>query len=463
MQRVGGCTDAVSDPASSSKKVENDVIFGGIEILPTVPWQFFARNNRQDGFCPCAFEHMKRAWEEEPDKNTEVVGAIALAAAPHDWGPLLRNGLPPAPADDVFRLVTYNCNGVRNRVNNGRPEGGFVLALRSMRPSVLALQEVKIARAEGSQLLLKFSAATLRSTPWAAPSAPAEPKLTAQHLNLPDKFKSQPGVATLLGPGVDVARAEFDLPARFRSDAGGDDVLFRLLTLWLPSQRIVLVNVYAPNSGDDGKNADRRARWDCAFRSFLGALSRAEPLVWPAASSPRSDAAAQPADAEYAGRLVVVGDLNILPTDADYVRPQGMRVAGASAEERAAHARLLGECGLHDVGARAGHTFVNSNWRGRGVLAARFDGVLVSEALLEAVERIWVADHAPRGDHLPLCVDFKFARATVGAGASLSPVGVAATCPAAEPAQDPCNASEQSKRNRVDAIERASALFGFED
>ena len=370
--------------------------------------------------------HLKRAREEDssaaahPAAPAQPGGAIAVAADPHDWAPLLRN-LPSAPAEHIFRLVTYNVNGVRNRINNGRPEAGFVLALRSMRPSVLALQEVKMARADASQALLKFSAVTV-----------AQPKLTARHLNLPDAFKAQPGVATLLGPGVEVARAERDLPTRFRSEAGGEDSLFRVLTLWLPRERVVLVNVYAPNSGDDGKNAERRARWDTAFRGFLGSLTRGESLAWPQRQPPslfgakpltieqtaQAGAAAQlqPTDAStYAGRVVVAGDLNVLPTDEDYQRPTGSRVAGASGAERAAHARLLADCGLRDVWRALhpglpGYSFVNSNWRGRGVLAARFDGVLVSEALLGAVERIWVADHAPRGDHLPLCVDFDFAR-----------------------------------------------------
>jgi len=53
----------------------------------------------------------------------------------------------------------------------------------------------------------------------------------------------------------------------------------------------------------------------------------------------------------------------------------------------------------------AGFTYVDRTWRGTSGIAARFDAVLVSSALMPRVHDVWVATNAPRGDHLPFGID----------------------------------------------------------
>ena len=49
---------------------------------------------------------------------------------------------------------------------------------------------------------------------------------------------------------------------------------------------------------------------------------------------------------------------------------------------------------------------MDRRWRGMpGGIAARFDAVLVSAALMPRVHDVWVAANAPQGDHLPFGID----------------------------------------------------------
>lgn len=78
----------------------------------------------------------------------------------------------------------------------------------------------------------------------------------------------------------------------------------------------------------------------------------------------------------------------------------------------------------------AGFTYVDWWWRGMpGGIAARFDAVLVSAALMPRVHDVWIAANAPQGDHLPFGIDIDLSlegpARVDGAGAASAPLEAA--------------------------------------
>jgi exonuclease III len=290
----------------------------------------------------------------------------------------LRDASAPASSGRI-RLLSYNVNSLRKRAT----EPHFAAWLRAAAPDVLCLQEVKIRRAGELRSALLEGGCGGGAWKLGSTSAFAAREDGVCH-----------GTATLLPAAaaagaarVDVLRAHADWPAGLAPSLAGEDFATRLVTAWLgPPLNIVLVNVYAPNSGDGYKKAARRAVWDDAFLGYCRALLRdgGAGLAWPSAVPP-AFAAAAPAPpavdfARFAGRVIAIGDFNVTPDigldAAPSPAPGDEHIAGMSPAERAGFARLLREAPLHDAwrernpGAR-GATWFSDTFHGTRSLAAR--------------------------------------------------------------------------------------------
>jgi exodeoxyribonuclease-3 len=153
---------------------------------------------------------------------------------------------------------------------------------------------------------------------------------------------------------------------------------------------IRVVSVYVPNGRVPGsEHYEYKLAWLAALREAL---------------------AAAPDD------LVVCGDVNIAPTDADVFDPDAyVGQTHVTAPEREALAELQGGLGLHDVVRdRWPDETVFTYWDYRAGmfhqdLGMRIDLVLASEPVAGRVQAAWVDRHARKGsgpsDHAPVIVD----------------------------------------------------------
>jgi len=320
-------------------------------------------------------------------------------------------------------LLSFNVNSLNVRAGCS----GFLPWLAAAAPDLLLLQETKAVDAGAVRKSLLPAVPAWRLPAGACASRAADAS----------RGRLNHGVATLVprdGARLPVLLAQADLPlqmtpARVEGAPAGEDWATRLVTTWVGEPlRAVIVNVYQPNTGSGFSKSKRRESWDAAFLLFCRLLlaDGGAALTWPAAgaslfaAAASSSAAPAPAAAvaaldfsRYAGRLIVMGDLNVCADLQLDVTPSpaagaALWLAGTSDAERQAFLTLLRE-GLHDVwrernaGQRAASWFNPSTLGGRGTHAARFDAALVSTALLPLVAdaRIW-DDQAPSGDHFPI-------------------------------------------------------------
>lgn len=109
--------------------------------------------------------------------------------------------------------------------------------------------------------------------------------------------------------------------------------------------------------------------------------------------------------------LIVVGDFNVAPTDADIYDPsRWRRRTHASAPERAAIAALV-DLGLVDLGVQSNEfTWWNYRTAPERNMGLRIDLALASQVLAARAPAIWVDVAARRterpSDHAPVVIDF---------------------------------------------------------
>jgi exodeoxyribonuclease-3 len=254
------------------------------------------------------------------------------------------------------RIATWNVNSVKQRLPRLLPW------LDERRPDVVCLQETKLADDKFAELLGEELAA--RGYEVAAHGEAAWNGVAIlSRVGLADVVAGIPG-----GPGFPHPEAR-----AVAATCGG----------------IRFVSVYVPNGRAPGsEHYAYKLAWLAALRDMVAAGLDA---------------------------TVVLGDMNIAPTDADVFDPEAY--AGhthVTAPERAALAELRA-LGLHDV--------VRERWPGERVfsywdyragmfhqdLGMRIDLVLASTPVAERVQAAWIDRQARKGkapsDHAPVIVD----------------------------------------------------------
>jgi exodeoxyribonuclease-3 len=256
-----------------------------------------------------------------------------------------------------MRIVTWNVNSIKQRVPRLLPW------LDERRPDVVCLQETKLA----DDALIELLGAELEGRGY---------EIAAHGV------AQWNGVAILSRVGLeDVVR---ELPG----GPGFPDPEPR--AVWATCGGIRFVSVYVPNGrAPDSDHYRYKLEWLRALRDGV--------------------AAGDPAT------TVVLGDMNIAPTDEDVFDPEAY--AGhthVTRPEREALAELQG-LGLHDV--------VRDRWPGERVfsywdyragmfhqdLGMRIDLILAGDAVSERVKAAWIDRQARKGkgpsDHAPVIVD----------------------------------------------------------
>jgi exodeoxyribonuclease-3 len=258
-----------------------------------------------------------------------------------------------------FSVASWNVNSLRVRL-------GHVLDwLREARPALLCLQETKVVDAD---------------FPYAALEA-------AGYRAVCSGQKTYNGVATLVRDDLAFGDASTVL-------TGGADEARRFLALSVAGVRVL--NLYVPNGSEVGSDK-------YAYKlDWLGVLERR-------VAEERTRHA----------RLVLAGDFNIAPADADVHDPQAWRgkILCSDAERAAFRALLAG--GLVDLFRQRHPDSVEFSWwdyrmhgfrRNHGL---RIDHLLVSDALAACALDCRI-DRAPRAlerpsDHAPVVATFELA------------------------------------------------------
>jgi exodeoxyribonuclease-3 len=252
------------------------------------------------------------------------------------------------------KIATWNVNSMNVR------QGHVIEWLRAHEPDVLVLQEIK-------QLTEKFPADALREIGY-------ESLVSGQ--------KTYNGVAVVSrAPACDPVT---DFP-------GFEDPQRRILAATIGDIRIV--NLYVPNGSEVGSEKyDYKLNWLASLREFLAA------------------------ELEVHDKLVVLGDFNIAPADADVYDPEKWGDAIlCSPRERAALRHLL-DLGLTDVFRKFEHpegTFSWWDYRAAGFrrnAGLRIDLILTNDIMTKRCNASYV-DKEPRAwerpsDHAPVVAEF---------------------------------------------------------
>ena len=239
-------------------------------------------------------------------------------------------------------------------------QGHVIEWLQTHEPDVLVLQEIK-------QLTEKFPADALREIGYES---------------LASGQKTYNGVAV-------VSRAPANDP--ITDFPGFEDPQRRILATTIGDIRIV--NLYVPNGSEVGSEKyDYKLRWLASLRDFLAA------------------------ELEVHDRLVVLGDFNIAPADADVYDPEKWGDAIlCSPREREALGKLL-DLGLTDVFRKFEHpdgTFSWWDYRAAGFrrnAGLRIDLILTNDIMTKRCTASYV-DKEPRAwdrpsDHAPVVAEF---------------------------------------------------------
>ena len=227
----------------------------------------------------------------------------------------------------------------------------------------------------------------------------------------------------------------------------------RLNTIWIGAPyNVILLNVYAPNSGVDEitekpTNQAKREMWDDCFLKYVTSLLKDGIVVEQAAQegggggggagggagssistgggagagggggggSSHGDSRQLPDFSRFIGRLLILGDLNVLPETADIrIAPNNRSriYAGMHEFERANFKRLLSTTNLTDVWRHynplegegegsEGFTFADDRCQGR------FDYALASPSILPLLGPLTIDRTIPKGDHFPLTLTLR--------------------------------------------------------
>lgn len=279
-----------------------------------------------------------------------------------------------AAVDGDFKVVSWNCNGIRSALDAKRKTG--VLAwLKAEAPDVLALQEIRIDGA----LVESFRHALAPQLPHVLFACSSSKGYAGTAI-----FSRNKPLRTLVG--------DFDTDGRITA---------------AEFDRIWVVNVYVPNSGMKLERLEERTKvWDPALRSFLAKL--------------RAEAAA-------AGkRVLLVGDMNVAFRDCDVHDPKTNRnkTPGFCDAERDGLAALLAD-GWVDAWVAANpsrqqFTYWSARFSARDKNKGwRLDYILPCADLAAAVKHVFVRSDFPGTDHVPIgCIlDLNAGAAASSAGA----------------------------------------------
>jgi len=250
-----------------------------------------------------------------------------------------------------MKIISWNVNGIRAVAKKG-----LAVFLRTEKPDILCIQEVKISDATRAQTEFDFPG---YMEYW---NSAKRPGYSGTAILVREDFKEVLGVKNGLG------LAKFD-------DEG------RVQTLEL--KKYYLVNIYFPNSNHELSRLDYKLEFNKELLKYLKKLEKNKPII-------------------------VTGDYNVAHEEIDLARPKdNVGNAGFTAEERSWMSVFL-KAGLVDTFRYLNGDKIQYSWwsfcagaRARNI-GWRIDYFCVSDKLKKRIKKAYILDKTLGSDHAPI-------------------------------------------------------------
>ena len=247
-------------------------------------------------------------------------------------------------------ITTWNVNGIRAIIKKN-----FAEIIKKINPDILCLQETKAQEDEVKEALKELTSSY---------------KI---YINSAQK-KGYSGTAILTK--IEPLKVTYGINIPEHDQEG------RVITA--EYQNFFLVNVYAPNAGQELKRLDYKARWNKDFQNYVKALDQQKPVI-------------------------ITGDLNVAHQPIDLKNPKSNynKTAGYTEVEIQGFKSLL-EAGFIDTfrylyPEKVAYTYWNYRFNARARNAGwRIDYFLVSKRLIDKVKDVIIHSDIMGSDHCPV-------------------------------------------------------------
>jgi exodeoxyribonuclease-3 len=253
----------------------------------------------------------------------------------------------------MIKIISWNVNGMRAVVRNG-----FTDFLKTAKPDVICLQEIKIDDARRAQAKFDFPNYIEYWNPAQKPGYSGTAVLT----------KQQP-LTVIQGIGIE----KFDAEGRVQT---------------LEFKHFYLINTYFPNTRHDLSRLDFKAEFNKAVLAHVKKLEKTKPVI-------------------------ITGDFNVAREEIDLAHPESNHQnAGFTDLERDWGRKYLTQ-GLVDTFRHFYPDKVQYSWWSYRFNARvknmgwRIDYFLVSKSLVKKVDKAYILDQVSGSDHCPIGIDLK--------------------------------------------------------
>ncbi len=255
-----------------------------------------------------------------------------------------------------LELLSWNINGVRAVVRKG-----FEAWLKSAKPDILGLQEIKLDDAKREEAKFDFAG--------------------YEEYWFPAKRKGYSGTAILVKTGLKVLSVHQGLGVADFDDEG------RALTLEFA--KFFLVNAYFPNAQPELVRLHFKERFNSAILNYVKKLEAKKPVI-------------------------ICGDFNVAHQEIDIARPKANENSpGFSFQERVWADKFIAS-GLVDTFRQLYPKKVQYSWWSYRANARvnnvgwRIDYFLVSAKLMKHVKKAFILDKVKGSDHCPVGIEINF-------------------------------------------------------
>ncbi|MDP2944693.1 MAG: exodeoxyribonuclease III [bacterium] len=250
-----------------------------------------------------------------------------------------------------MKIISWNVNGIRAVAKHGLAD-----FLKSQKPDILCLQEIKIS--DATRLRTEFDFAGYTEC-W---NSAERPGYSGTAILTREGLKGIKGVK----PGFGIEK--FDKEGRLQT---------------LESEKFFLLNIYFPNSNHELSRLNYKLEFNDALLKYVKKLERLRPVI-------------------------ITGDFNVAHEAIDLARPEDNEgSAGFTPAERAWMAEFLKAGFIDTFRAKNGKKIQYSWWSFRMRARARnigwrIDYFCVSAKLKEMVKKAYILDKITGSDHAPI-------------------------------------------------------------
>jgi len=258
-----------------------------------------------------------------------------------------------------MKIISWNVNGIRAALKNG-----FYNYLKSEKPDIICLQEVKISNLHREKYEFNFEG---YAEHW---NSAVRPGYSGTAIFVSQKSKEVKKAKQLVvknGMGIE----EFDREGR---------------VMTMEFENFYLVNAYFPNSGHELKRLNFKTNFNKAMLDFLKKLESKKPVI-------------------------LCGDLNVAHKEIDLARPKdNTKNAGFTPEEREGMDKFI-EAGFIDTFRYFNPNKIQYSWwsyrfgaRDRNI-GWRIDYFLASPKIINKIKNAFIFDNITGSDHCPVGIE----------------------------------------------------------